>query len=185
MAVSKEWKSAYDRQRYLKNRADPEWVARNKERLANLSEDTKERRRAWERAYRAAHREDTRAYMKARRAAGYFREHRLALKARDPERLRRQEHAHRIARVYGIPYSRYEAMHEAQGGVCAICKRPETSVHRGTVAMLAVDHDRAHCPTRKSCGQCVRGLLCARCNAALGQVGDSPDVLRAMIAYLG
>lgn len=30
----------------------------------------------------------------------------------------------------------------------------------------------------------VRGLLCARCNAALGQVRDRSDVLRKLADYL-
>lgn len=47
-----------------------------------------------------------------------------------------------------------------------------------------VDHDHAHCPGGTSCGQCIRGLLCGRCNWVLGHVGDDPDVLFSLIKYL-
>jgi len=49
---------------------------------------------------------------------------------------------------------------------------------------LAVDHNHACCPGRKSCGECVRGLLCSNCNKALGLVRDSVETLRNMIEYV-
>jgi hypothetical protein len=185
MAVSKEWKSAYDRQRYLKNRADPQWVAREKQRLANLSDETKARRRAYEKAYREAHREESRAYAKTQRARNYYNDWRRAKAATDPAAWRRGQHAVRIKSRFKLTREQYDALLESQGGVCAICKKPEWVTYRGTLAMLSVDHDRACCPTKSSCGKCVRALLCSRCNTTLGQVNDSPELLRAMIAYLG
>lgn len=40
------------------------------------------------------------------------------------------------------------------------------------------------CPGKSSCGQCVRALLCHRCNLAIGGFSDNPDLLRAAISYL-
>lgn len=60
---------------------------------------------------------------------------------------------------------------------CAICARDI----RGR---YTVDHDHACCPGRKSCGRCVRGFLCDRCNLGLGAFEDSPRTLRAAIDYL-
>jgi hypothetical protein len=49
----------------------------------------------------------------------------------------------------------------------------------------AIDHDHRCCPTSaKSCGQCVRGLLCGRCNAAAGLLKDSPDRAVSLARYL-
>ena len=77
---------------------------------------------------------------------------------------------------YGMTPPEYEAMLEAQGGLCAICEQPETSKRGGVVRRLAVDH--CH-----ETGE-VRGLLCNNCNRALGMFGDSPATLAGAIAYL-
>ena len=85
---------------------------------------------------------------------------------------------------YGIEPHRYELLLQAQGGVCAICGRPETAVIRGTIASMSVDHDHGCCPGKKSCGKCIRGLLCRRCNGALGLFRDDPRLLSAALTYL-
>lgn len=77
---------------------------------------------------------------------------------------------------YGLTQDDYAALWHAQGGLCAICRRPETAERQGTRKMLAVDHDAAT-------GR-VRGLLCFSCNVGLGFFEDNRDVLRAAIAYL-
>jgi hypothetical protein len=69
-----------------------------------------------------------------------------------------------------------------QGGVCAICERPPDKAKR--VKRLVVDHDHACCPGGKSCGKCVRGLLCEWCNRILGLALDDPGRLAAAIRYL-
>jgi hypothetical protein len=52
-------------------------------------------------------------------------------------------------------------------------------------AILTVDHDHDCCPAEKlSCGKCIRGLLCRNCNAAAGQLHDSPKAARSLAAYL-
>jgi hypothetical protein len=88
-----------------------------------------------------------------------------------------------IAR-YGITMEQYEDMFEAQKGVCAICGRPETAVRKGVPQRLAIDHDHACCSGGKSCGQCVRGLLCQSCNHLLGNAGDNPERLIQAVRYL-
>lgn len=49
---------------------------------------------------------------------------------------------------------------------------------------LAIDHDHSCCPGKKSCGNCVRGLLCAECNFIAGISKDNPEVLRNVAKYL-
>jgi hypothetical protein len=66
----------------------------------------------------------------------------------------------------------------SQGGVCATCRRPETARDNryGKRRRLSVDHNHQ---TGK-----VRGLLCTRCNHAIGLALERRDILLAMVAYL-
>lgn len=87
------------------------------------------------------------------------------------------ERRSRFKRQFGITPEHYDAMFEAQGGVCAICGEPETLVDpRKGPRRLAVDHDH-------ETGR-VRGLLCGNCNNGLGRFKDSPILLAAALAYL-
>lgn len=79
-------------------------------------------------------------------------------------------------RRYGISLDEYQALFDKQGGVCAICGKPETRMHKGVVARLSVDHDHK---TGK-----VRGLLCQPCNHGLGGFKDNLDLLSNAIDYL-
>ena len=81
-----------------------------------------------------------------------------------------------LRRAHGMSLDEYRDLWMAQGGVCAICGRPERRSEAGRVSDLAVDHDHIR---RKR-----RGLLCAECNLALGKFGDDPARLRAAAAYL-
>ena len=40
-----------------------------------------------------------------------------------------------------------------------------------------IDHDHNCCPPTHSCGLCVRGLLCFRCNIVLGMLDENPKLL--------
>ncbi len=99
------------------------------------------------------------------------------------ERRDQQRRTQRLSK-FGLTPEDYEDMLTEQGGVCAICKKPETHTYKGRVTELVVDHDRGCCPGKKSCGACIRGLLCHNCNAALGMFRDSLDSLTAAYMYL-
>lgn len=71
---------------------------------------------------------------------------------------------------YGITVKQYEEMLSAQQGCCAICHTPPGD------RRLAVDH----CHTTKA----VRGLLCVKCNTAIGKLNDDPVILQRAIDYL-
>ena len=63
---------------------------------------------------------------------------------------------------YNITLDWYTTQLNAQGGCCALCPATQySSVNKGP---LAIDHDHRCCPIDSSCGKCVRGLLCAKCN---------------------
>jgi hypothetical protein len=72
-----------------------------------------------------------------------------------------------LKRRYGITAEQADAMLEAQGGVCAIC-RAAPAAH--------VDHDH-------STGR-VRALLCFNCNGGLGQFRDDPFLLQMAAFYV-
>ena len=56
----------------------------------------------------------------------------------------------------------------------------------GATDDLHIDHDHACCPSRrKSCGECVRGVLCGPCNLALGHLNEDPVRMAALAAYIG
>lgn len=76
--------------------------------------------------------------------------------------------------AFGLDPSQIEALAASQGNACAICVRPFVASARRTA--INVDHD--HVTGR------VRGLLCVRCNGALGALGDTADGLRRALAYL-
>lgn len=56
---------------------------------------------------------------------------------------------------------------------------------------LHLDHDHGCCPAGnfpgtsvKSCGECVRGLLCRGCNHALGNTKEDPRRIEGLLRYL-
>lgn len=76
-----------------------------------------------------------------------------------------------LQRLYGINLNDYNHLKNKQGRVCRICGKPNTN---GRV--LVVDHDHG---TNE-----VRGLLCDKCNLAIGLLDDNPQILRTAIKYL-
>lgn len=69
---------------------------------------------------------------------------------------------------YGITIEEYDALYAKQKGRCGICKSKKRE--------LVIDH------CHKS-GK-VRGLLCRKCNLALGHFDDSLKKLAQAVAYL-
>ncbi len=82
-------------------------------------------------------------------------------------------------KTYGITPADFKRLLLVQGGVCAICGEDEERTIRSTGERrpLTVDHDHDT--------GAVRGLLCARCNAALGLFRDDPEIIAQAIAYIG
>lgn len=79
---------------------------------------------------------------------------------------------HRLKQLYGITRDDYNNMLDAQDNCCAICKTHKDTLTRA----LAVDH----CHDTGN----VRGLLCNRCNRALGQFEDDIELLKAAVSYM-
>jgi hypothetical protein len=84
-----------------------------------------------------------------------------------------------LIRRYKLSYQEYYALLDKQHGVCAVCKQPER-----TQRQLCVDHDHGCCKGETSCGKCIRGLLCSRCNRGLGLLQDNEDILKQALRYI-
>ena len=67
-----------------------------------------------------------------------------------------------------------------QKGRCDICMRSRFKLKKE----LGVDHNHKCCPGGGSCGRCVRGLLCNRCNIALGLLDDLTVKANRLIKYI-
>lgn len=101
-----------------------------------------------------------------------YRERRKAEYGRNRDRYRAQA----IKKRFGITVDQYDAMLQAQEGVCAICRQPERAVRHGRVLLLSVDHDHKT--------GAVRQMLCQACNRGLGFFGDDPERLVSAAHYL-
>ena len=80
--------------------------------------------------------------------------------------------------LYGLTPAEYDAFLAAQDGRCAICRLAEMTRTKwgDTLKSLAVDHDRLT-------GR-VRGLLCHKCNLAIGFLDHDVERLSEAMAYL-
>lgn len=83
-----------------------------------------------------------------------------------------------LRRKFGITAERYDEILLSQNGVCAICNRDEPVVRRARSGKEKLSVDHCHTTGR------IRGLLCFRCNTALGAFGDDPAMLMKAAAYL-
>lgn len=54
----------------------------------------------------------------------------------------------------------------------------------GSFSRLTLDHDHSCCPTGRSCQNCVRGILCHKCNTAAGLLDDDNERIMSLASYL-
>ena len=90
---------------------------------------------------------------------------------RENPAYKQKARSYHLEKNHGLTLDEYDRMLEAQGGVCAICgapPRPDIALH--------VDHDHQT--------GARRGLLCFRCNNALGDFNDDSERLVAGSEYL-
>lgn len=93
-----------------------------------------------------------------------------------PEAKKKSARKSRIT-AYGLTQEQFDWLLEVQQFACAMCEAP---LRDGQ--LIRVDHDHACCEEKnKSCGKCVRGLLCHTCNIALGYIERR---LKSAQAYL-
>ena len=119
---------------------------------------------------------------------------------------RREMMASNLRALHAISLERYAQIYEAQGGRCAICgdgvamgydadrlladrlsigsRGPRVHVRGPRAHGAHIDHDHGCCPGGRSCGRCIRGLLCNRCNTALRNFRDNAQILRKAADYV-
>ncbi len=95
-------------------------------------------------------------------------------KIRDYHRQNRQKiRETTLKRRYDITIASYNKMFQEQNGRCGICGRHQSGLKRN----LCVDHNHES-------GR-IRGLLCHRCNTAIGMLEDDTKILQKATKYLG
>lgn len=178
--MTPEEKKAYMAAWYQKNKArlGPE----RREYLAAYYQANKEKAAAVGKAYREKNREAVLERERAYRQSARGRETQRAWREANSEKVKASKRAERqrnkdtrrdydFRQKYGITLADYDRMFAEQDGLCAICFQPPTGGRR-----MAVDHNHE---TGK-----VRGLLCLRCNLAIGNLRDDPMVIASAFSYV-
>jgi hypothetical protein len=86
----------------------------------------------------------------------------------------------RLARTYKMTLEDYYDLVQKQKKRCIGCNKHQKEFKN----LFSVDHDHKCCPGEKSCGKCIRGLLCQPCNLILGNAQDNIKTLQRLIKYL-
>lgn len=103
----------------------------------------------------------------SQKVATYYKNH--PSRRQPNKRIRTNYSRHSISKEF------YEEMLSKYTGNCWVCQ---------VVPATSIDHDHTCCAGSVSCGKCVRGLLCTRCNMAIGALGDDVDGLMRAVVYL-
>jgi Recombination endonuclease VII len=94
-----------------------------------------------------------------------------AWRVRNRDRRNEQMREIHLRNKFGLTFEEYDTILELQDGVCALCECPPTPG-----ISLHVDHDHGT-------GE-IRGLLCMRCNNALGLFREDPNLLKRAARYV-
>lgn len=167
-----------------------EYRKSSKDKRAVWLEENKDHIRKYSAEYREENRENLREYDRKRwienrdsesaRSKRYYNENREAILLKQKERREANPEVAKDTRLrnkYKISLDDYNRILMNQNSKCAICGMSDESG-------LVVDHDHSCCKGATSCGKCVRALLCHRCNAGIGFLGDDASRLRKAAAYI-
>lgn len=104
----------------------------------------------------------------------------VAVQARNAVRRSENPQGTPAWKRHGLSQVRYDQMLIDQDYSCKICGKHTDENGRA----LSVDHDHTCCPDSRSCGKCIRGLLCQTCNVGIGMFADRLDIMYNAISYL-
>ncbi len=102
----------------------------------------------------------------------------------DPIRVARERDVNRTQKDrslwshYRMTLEQYEQILEGQNHTCPICSEVEPRKWH-------VDHDHSCCSGRNSCGGCIRGIICERCNIHIGYIEKYLQNRESFDNYLG
>ena len=91
---------------------------------------------------------------------------------KNPEKIRDTK----LKQAYGVGLDYFNAKLAEQNGVCAGCGRDFRNKWRGREVNMALDHDHF---TNEP-----RGILCVKCNRALGLLEENIETFDNLIKYL-
>lgn len=77
--------------------------------------------------------------------------------------------------AHHITEDQYNKMLSLHDGKCHSCKDKIAT---------SIDHDHSCCSGQRSCGKCIRGVLCNQCNTALGLLADSRQKILNLLEYI-
>jgi hypothetical protein len=138
----------------------------------------RERELAYTRAWRLANPEKLAAYDAANKDK--WKRRMAEWRRANPDRARSTE----LRYLYGITVEGFNEILRVQRGRCANTACGVLLDKTDHQRLPHVDHDHSCCPGKRSCGKCIRGVICAKCNQAAGLAGDVPAVLRGLADYL-
>ena len=82
--------------------------------------------------------------------------------------------------MFNLTLQDVENMLKTQENKCSICQTEFTETN-----YPVIDHDHSCCSeTYRSCGKCIRSLLCGLCNISIGGFKDNPALCRMAANYL-
>ena len=128
-----------------------------------MTKEWKENRRKYRESKQF--KDNSKRYRSTEKYKAYYREYQSTHKHKTVS------HDYHLKNKFNITIEKYETILKEQGGVCSVCRGENPSGNR-----LAVDHNH-------ETGQ-VRGLLCHKCNTALGYADDNIYRLLQLSDYL-
>jgi hypothetical protein len=101
------------------------------------------------------------------------------------DRRIKKEIRFRLKWTYNISEDAYNWLAFSQDYVCYLCEESDCRTNKeGLTYNLSVDHDHRCCSGNKSCGSCVRHLLCVKCNTLVGTVESKPKLAYLLSNYV-
>ena len=79
---------------------------------------------------------------------------------------------------YGLELEDIQQMWEERGGKCDLCECVKPAPHHEGPAYHKLVIDHCHDTER------IRGMLCYKCNTALGQLGDTAEAIDRVLNYV-